>query len=347
MKHVIKIIMTGLLILLLFPCFAYSMKVSFFLGKSTVIRNGKTATLNLGDIVGDGDVIKTGKGSMVELLYDDKSKITIKENTVVQIGSLKVKGSSDIAVISGEVMGKYKKLKKGEYKAGTPTTICAVRGTEFKIAVSKGGDSKIELTDGKVDVRNPYGKIELKKGSSAEIDMAEKPVEGESGESLSDWQNEKNDSLKDDIDDQADKYKSHIGNFEEEAEASAAELEGLGESTKNAASKKDLAESGEKIVKSESLIEENMLMTDASKMSIENLMEDYAGKEDDIYSKFKKIAKECNKVQEQQVKNHQALQKIKEDYKKAYDQIMKKFKDDKTKIYKNLEEMKKKSPLNK
>ncbi len=347
MKHVIKTLVTGLLILVLFPCFAYSMKVSFFLGKSTVTRDGKTANLSLGDIVGNGDVIKTGKGAMVELLYDDKSKITIRENTVVQIGSLNVKGSLDIAVISGEVMGKYNKLKKGEYKAGTPTTVCAVRGTEFKIAVSKGGDSKIELTEGKVDVKNPYGKIELKKGSSAEVNMAEKPVESDKGKSLGDWQNEKNESLEANIDDQADKYKTHIKSFEDETETSAMELEGLGEFTKNAASKKDLAESGDKIVQSESLIEENMLMTDASKKNIENLMDDYSGKKGKIYGKFEDLAKKCNRVQEQQIKNHQALQKIKEDYKKAYEEIMKKFKDDKTKIYKDLDEMKKKNPLNK
>lgn len=347
MKHLIKTVMAGLLILLLFPCFAYSMKVSFFLGNSTVTRSGKTAALNLGDIVGDGDVIKTGKGAMVELLYDDKSKITIRENTVVQVGSLNVKGSVDIAVISGEVMGKYNKLKKGEYKAGTPTTVCAVRGTEFKIAVSKGGDSKIELTEGKVDVRNPYGKVELNKGSSAEIGVGDKPLQGENGKSLSDWQNEKNESLNKNIGDQADKYKTHISNFKDETETSAMELEGLGEFTKNASSKKDLAQSGEKIVQSESLIEENMLMMDASKMSIDNLKGDYADKKDKIYSKFENLAKECNKVQEQQIKNHQALQKIKDDYKKAYDNIMKKFKDDKTQIYKNLDEMKKKTPLNK
>ena len=35
----------------------------------------------------------------------------------------------------------------------------------------------------------------------------------------------------------------------------------------------------------------------------------------------------------------------KEDYKKAYDKIMKKFKDDKTQIFKNLDDFKSKSPM--
>ena len=47
------------------------------------------------------------------------------------------------------------------------------------------------------------------------------------------------------------------------------------------------------------------------------------------------------------MKNYQAIQKVKEEYKKAYDNIMNKYKDDKTKIFKNLEEYKKTSPLKK
>jgi hypothetical protein len=347
MKSKMKIIMIGILLFSLFPVFGYSMKVSFFLGSSTLTRNGKTVKLQMGDIVSNGDIIKTAKNSVVELLYDDSSKITIKGDTIVQIGSRNINDSGNVAVISGEVNGKFVKLKKGAHKLGTPTTICAVRGTEFTMGVSKGGDSRIELTEGKLDVRNPYGKVELNEGYSVEADVAGEPVSGENEGNIEEWQNARDESLNDNIEAQARKYETHINNFGEESGKSAKELEELSESTKKAATKEDLALSGEKIINSESKIEENILMNEASKSSIENLMEDYSDKNAKIKDKFQSLAKKCNKVQEEQLKNYQAVQKVKEEYKKAYDNIMKKFKDDKTKIFKNLEDYKKTSPLHK
>lgn len=347
MKSKMKIIMIGILLFSMFPVFGYSMKVSFFLGSSTLTRNGKTVKLQMGDIVSNGDIIKTAKNSVVELLYDDSSKITIKGDTIVQIGSRNINDSGNVAVISGEVNGKFVKLKKGVHKLGTPTTICAVRGTEFTMGVSKGGDSRIELTEGKLDVRNPYGKVELNEGYSVEADVAGEPVSGENEGNIEEWQNARDESLNDNIEAQAQKYETHINNFGEESGKSAKELEELSESTKKAATKEDLALSGEKIINSESKIEENILMNEASKSSIENLMEDYSDKNAKIKDKFQSLAKKCNKVQEEQLKNYQAVQKVKEEYKKAYDNIMKKFKDDKTKIFKNLEDYKKTSPLHK
>ncbi len=347
MRSKLKIIMTAILLLSLFPVFGYSMKVTFFLGTSTLTRNGKTVNLKMGDNVSSGDIIKTAKNGIVELLYDDTSKITIKGNTIVQIGNKNIKDSGDVAVISGEVSGKFVKLKKGEHKLGTPTTICAVRGTEFTMGVSKGGDSKIELKEGKLDVRNPYGRIELEEGFSVEAEVAEEPVSGEIEGDLSEWQNDKNESLDDNIESQADKYENHINNFGDRSEADAKDLESINELTKKAATKDDLAVAGDKIAKAESDNGDNILMNEASKNSIEILKEDYGSKNKAIKDKFQSIAERCNVVQDQQLKNQQAIQKVKEEYKKAYDNIMKKFKDDKSKIFKNLDDYKKNNPMKK
>jgi predicted DsbA family dithiol-disulfide isomerase len=83
-------------------------------------------------------------------------------------------------------------------------------------------------------------------------------------------------------------------------------------------------------------VEDAMLMNNASKISIENLMKDYADQED-ISNRFKDLADRCNTVHAQQLNNYKAIQNIKEEYKKAYDKIMNKFKNDKTEIYKNLD----------
>jgi len=58
--------------------------------------------------------------------------------------------------------------------------------------------------------------------------------------------------------------------------------------------------------------------------------------------KFKGAVKKGKAVLDQQIKNKKAIDKVKEDYKAAYDRIMKKFGEDKSNILKNLEDYKKK-----
>lgn len=347
MKFKMRLTSACLLLLAVFPIYSYAMTVSFYLGSATLTRGGKSVDIKVGDIVSGGDIIKTQKNGIVEIAYDDSSKITIKGDTVVQIGNKNVKESTDIAVITGEVNGKFGKLKKGEFKVGTPTTVCGVRGTEFTIAASKGGDSKVDLKEGKLDVRNPYGRVDLNQGFSAEIDLGGEPVSGETESNLEAWKNGKNVSLDSNIENQADRYERHINNFGEESEQSSKELEALGESTKRAKTKEELAASGEKISGSETKIGDNMLMNEASKSSVDLLKDDYGSKNTAIKNRFAELAKKCNRVQEQQLKNYLALQKVKEDYRKAYENIMKKYSDDKSKILKPLEDYKKTNPMKK
>jgi hypothetical protein len=112
---------------LIIPAAASAMNVKFFLGQVSLIRSGKTLPVKVGDIVGNGDIIKTGKSSMVELSLDENSTITVQAESTIQIGSKNLKDSDGISVVSGEVKGKFGKLKKGEYKIGSPTTVCGVR----------------------------------------------------------------------------------------------------------------------------------------------------------------------------------------------------------------------------
>jgi hypothetical protein len=338
MKHNIKI--AALILLLLSPSFAYSKKVTFFLGTSTLYRDGKQTTIQGGEIVAIGDIIKTSNDGFVEILYDNGTKVAIKKNSEVKIGDKNINNDKNITLASGGISAKFAKASKGESKIITPTAICAVRGTDFDVAVSKGGDTKVELSNGKLNVRNSYGSVDLDGGFSAETDLAGRPIKGRS-DNIDDWENNKNNSLDKDINARIKKYEAHVNNFSERSESDNKELGSLRNATINASSKKEFKDSGEKIVKMESEIEEAMLMNAASKSSIENLMNDYAGKKADISNKFKDLADKCNTVHEQQLKNYQAIQNIKDEYKKAYEEIMNKYKEERTRIYKNLDDVRK------
>ncbi len=334
-----------LIIFLLFPVMGYSMKVTFFLGQATVTRDGKAASIKVGDLIKEGDVIKTAKGGIVEVVYDDNSKITIQENTIVQIGSKNVKGSSDITVVAGEIKGKFGKLKKGVHKINSPTTVCAVRGTEFTVSVSKGGDSLVNLSEGSLEIDNAYGEVKLEEGQSIEAELGDEPEIVYDTVDSDEWEGEKNEAVSDDIGDRAEKYNEHFDQFGKNNDKSSSEMQGLSDRTRNAKNKEDLQKSGEEIAAAEEDLENDMLMNEASRLSVENLMEDYEGSEE--YSELEKASEKGNAVMEQQKKNYEAIQKVKQEYKEAYDRIMKKYKDDKTKIFKNLDDYKKSMKENK
>jgi len=340
MKPSIRFSIAVLAIIFVIPVSASAMSVKFFLGQVTLVRSGKSLAVKVGDIVGNGDIIKTGKGAMVELSFDENSTITVQAESTVQIGSKNIKDSDGISIVTGEIKGKFGKLKKGEYKIGSPTTVCGVRGTEFDVAVSKGGDTYVVLDEGNLAVRNPYKKVDLKEGSSLEADVASEPVSGEIKVRSSAWEDTRNDNIEDSLDDRADKYESYMDKFEGDAAADAEEIESLREETKKAKTKEELEKSGEKIAESDSDIEDSMMMNEASLNNMNSLSDEYKGS--DAAGRFKSAVKKGNAVLKQQIKNRQAIDKVKAEYKEAYDKIMKKFQDDKSRIFKGLDDYKKK-----
>ena len=334
-----NLLVLSVLFLILFPAAGFSMKISFFLGQATVTRDGKSTAVKSGDLIKDGDVIKTAKGAIVEVLYDDSSKITIQENTIVQIGSKNIRSSSDVTIIAGSINGKFGKLKKGVHRINTPTTVCSVRGTEFGVSVSKGGDSMVSLKEGSLDIDNPYRELQLKEGQSIEAELGENPDVKNKILNSDEWEDDRNQDVAEDIDERAGKYSEQFDQLEANNEKTQSEVIELSERTKKIATKDDLETSGMEIAAAEEDIEHDILMNEASKLSAENLMQDYEGSEH--YTELEKMTQKGDAVMEQQKKNYQAIQKVKQEYKKAYDRIMKKYKDDKSRIFKNLDDYKK------
>ncbi len=329
---------TIIALLLLLPMVGYSMTVSFYLGKVKLIRGGKTVKMRKGLTVGNGDVIKTGKGAIVELKYSDKSKVSIKPHSTVKIGSQYAKGSEGVSIVSGRIVGKFVKLKKGKHKLYTPTTVAGVRGTKFQIAVSRGGDSKIDLYRGRLAIDNNKGSVDLKPGYSTEAQVSGAPVKKRTRGSISKWQKKQDRYVEKHMDKQADRYEKQINSWENDAEKSEENLDKLEDNIEAMKSKEDLKTSGQKISKAEDEIENNMMMNEASQMNMENLVRDNGN--NDISKKFEKIVEKSNDVREKQEKNYTAIQEVKAKYKEAYDRIMGKYKEDKSNIRNNFKNMK-------
>lgn len=334
-----KIRISALLLILLLPLYAYSMKVSFFLGDVKMERAGKVTSLKVGDAVGNGDIIKTGKGAMVELSYPNNSKITVQGDTVVKIGSANIKDSTEVSIISGQVKGKFERLQKGEYKFYTPTTVCSVRGTEFDVAVSRGGDSMTSLSQGALDIENFYGSVKLRPGNSVESEVAGKPVSKRGQIQADSWESGRNSDLETKADRQAEKYNQYMDRFEQESEKGSSRINEIGNEVDGIASQRDLKASGDKVLKAEKETSAYLMLSEASGANLRSLMDDFQG--DDIYAKFQEAAEKSNKVKEQQLRNYQEIQKVKQQYQEAYNKIMEKYKADRERILRGVKDFKK------
>ncbi|MCP4134422.1 MAG: FecR domain-containing protein [bacterium] len=323
-------------LLLLIPVSGYSLHVSFYIGDVTLIRNSKKVEVTNGTKVKSGDLLKTGEDASVAIAYDDGSNITIMSQSSAKIGSKNVKGSTNIALISGNIEGTFAKIKKGSRKVYTPTIVCAIRGTEFKLGVSKGGESRVDLSEGKLNINNPYGEVNLNEGQKVESSVAGGPNKGSSG-SLESWKKGKDTELQKDPEEKGALYRKQIKKFGSRSKQDGKKMKSYKKMVKKAGDEKKLKKAGNAINQAEEKSLDDLLLNEASNASISDIMNDFKGRQGKIYNLFRKVKEESNKVMEQQERNYRAIQAVKEAHRQAYKKIMGKFQDDKDRILRGLD----------
>ena len=117
----------------------YSMQVFSIIGNASLVSANNTLKLKENDTVNIGDTIITEDKSSVTLYVGNQSAVRIHENskfivssrTVDTLGNL---NNSDFDLQDGKIFVVIKRLSvKGSYSVSTPTSVVAVRGTEFTV----------------------------------------------------------------------------------------------------------------------------------------------------------------------------------------------------------------------
>jgi hypothetical protein len=145
-----------------------------------VLFEGKYYTLKkvrLGLKVGNGSVVKTGKGAKLKIVYKNGDQFNIGEGTAYRVAwtKKKVKGKSDASTVSlmyGSIRGIVnKKGPRSGMKVKTRHAVMGVRGTDFHIGqAGSAGKSSVSVLRGKVAVvLKPKKAIEVSQGFSAEL----------------------------------------------------------------------------------------------------------------------------------------------------------------------------------
>lgn len=154
-------------------------------GVSQVMRTGQTSGLaaSKGLPLAEGDSIKTGAGAWCEILFKDGTFIKMEENSETALETLKASAAErtfSFSFLRGKALWMAAKIKgkmASRFSVRTPSAVCAVRGTDFTIAVSSSGETSVGLFEGKVAVTGSAAEKELLAGGEASVSGGEVAVQ--------------------------------------------------------------------------------------------------------------------------------------------------------------------------
>lgn len=117
-------------------------RVDAMTGSCTVVRNGVSVALNMGDTVRKGDVVQTSSASTISIVFTDGSTFSLSANARMVLDEFvfNAGGSNNSAVIN-LVQGTFSFVagqvaKTGDMKVETPVATMGIRGTAVLVEIS-------------------------------------------------------------------------------------------------------------------------------------------------------------------------------------------------------------------
>lgn len=163
------------------PAFAADAKVTGVSGESFVAGKDGIVRVKPGMSCGSGDMIMTRKGAQLEIVIDGQAGCRLLPETTAAIGGTGT-GKMKLLVAEGNVVMNVQKLAAGsEFVLDTPTSVAAVRGTQFWGRVT-GGEASAESTfavkEGAVRVMSKItgSTVDLSAGQAVDLSGAPKEL---------------------------------------------------------------------------------------------------------------------------------------------------------------------------
>ncbi len=166
MNTPIRLFSKLLLILLLSFQFTFAMANS---GIAQVVEGTAAINyieLNQGDTIKAGDIIKTGANSSVQIIMEDKTALTIGQNTSFEISKYNynkekpAESKSHFKLLEGAfryVSGLIAKNAPENVQTTVGTATIGIRGTTYKISISSTGDVVLWVISGSVTYTSSSG----------------------------------------------------------------------------------------------------------------------------------------------------------------------------------------------
>jgi Tfp pilus assembly protein PilF len=126
-------------------------------------------------ILRNGDQLRSGKNSRATLRLSDLSVFRVYELTTMTIHPAPKPGENQVIEVKSGAAYFFNRDKPNQTKFQTPSSSGAIRGTEFNLAVSENGATKLALLDGEVELGNSQGSTVLKSGEQAVVEPGSAP----------------------------------------------------------------------------------------------------------------------------------------------------------------------------
>ena len=155
---VVALVMTGA-IALLFPTQALgsSSTLEVLDGAVAVSHDGRTFAMGQdGDMLQEGDVIRTGEGAHALLTFFDGSVIELEPDSEIRVETLQATSAGDLLMTMQQTIGRSWHVvsrtltPNSRYEVRTPAATAAGRGTAFLVTVTAQGLANVQTTDGVV-----------------------------------------------------------------------------------------------------------------------------------------------------------------------------------------------------
>ena len=125
----------------------------------------------LGDYLSSGDRVRAARRSSAEISFLAGVETILEENTEIEIRESATREDTDIEMVRGEVFNKVRGITNVEIR--TPQAVAAVRGTQFGVELDQ--HTRVYVLEGRVDVFNPEGRVELTEGTETTVEPGKAP----------------------------------------------------------------------------------------------------------------------------------------------------------------------------
>lgn len=129
-----------------------------------------------GQVLRVGDRLKTEKASRSTLRFSGLSVFRINELTIFELLPPPQEDKKPLLNLKSGSLYFFSREKPADVQFRTPTSSGAIRGTEFILQAAEDGETYLALLDGKVDLGNETGKIEMQSGEQARVRQGHLPV---------------------------------------------------------------------------------------------------------------------------------------------------------------------------
>ncbi len=139
---------------MLFPAFAAADEARMIAFSGNVeIRNareGQWAPALMNTQIPEGGAIRTGSDGSAVVQLPNKARVWVKESSSLELEQRRT-FASRLALVFGKIKVRVPHLMRRErFEVGTPSAVCAVRGTEFTVTTNETGAMDINVIYGEV-----------------------------------------------------------------------------------------------------------------------------------------------------------------------------------------------------